>query len=117
MTVEGYPKPPDQFTVNTGEEHIIEEEKNRFFNAVLDYVGYDQRARECFAEIRPMVLHRYDSHGQLRPTDDRITMLIMKDKITASVLERRNDANWIEVAFACYLTPEIVRKLREGLVK
>ena len=115
MTLEGYPNPPDQFAVITGEEHFIEEEKNNFFEAVLDYVGYDQKARESFAEILPMILHRYDNHGQVRPTDDRVTLLIIRDRVVASVLERRNDANWVEAAFACYLKPEIVGKLRKGL--
>ena len=116
MTLEGYPNPPDKFVVITGEEHFIEGKKNNFFEAVLDYVGYDQRARESFAEILPMVLHRYDNHGQVRPTDNRVTLLLIRDRMVASVIERRNDANWVEVAFACYLKPEIVGKLRKGIV-
>lgn len=115
MTPEGYPNPPDRFIVNTGEGGIIEKEKIRFFEELLDFLGYDQRARGAFAEIIPMMLHRYDSSGQVRPTDDRITLLIIRDHITASVLERRNGLNWLEVAFASYLNPEVIQKLKQGL--
>ena len=115
MSVEGFPRPPDRFIVNTGEGQVIEEEKIRFFEAVLDFVGYDLSAKEAFAEILPMVLHRYDSRGQVRPTDDSISLLIMKGRLAASLVERRNDFNYVEVSFACYLTPELVSQLRESL--
>ncbi|OGM03764.1 hypothetical protein A2112_02240 [Candidatus Woesebacteria bacterium GWA1_42_12] len=115
MTLEGSPKPPDGFVVNTGEGKTIEEVKNVFFDEILDFMGYNQKARVAFAEILPMELHRPDISGQVRLPSGRITLLILRDHITASVLERSNDFGDIEVVFANYLDPEVIQKLRQGL--
>lgn len=115
-TEDELPKPRKKFIVNTGDTETVENEINRFFDSVLDTLGFDDKARTAFVERDSFVLHRTDKHGSMLPTDNRITLLIARGVVVASILERRNDFNFIEVAGASYLTPESVRGLGERIV-
>jgi hypothetical protein len=116
-TEDELPKPRDKFVVNTGDTETVEKEINRFFSTVLDTLGFDQKATEAFAERDSFTLHRTDSEGNPYPIDDRITLLIVRGRVVASILERRDDLNYVEVAGASYLTPDSVRGLGERRVR
>lgn len=113
MSAERVPKIPALFTVNTGEGERIQEVIEEFFGNVLDYLEYSPRARRNFATIESMVLQRLDSQNRSFPTDDLITLLIVKDFVVASVVEKRDERNFIQVVSACYLTPETVKDLQK----
>lgn len=116
MGLEGLPETPARFTVITGEEERVEQTIESFFGGILDFLGYNHRARTAFVKIEAYTLG-VEHPGHLQPTDDRITLLIARDITLASVLARRNEFNWIEVLSACYLTSnEMVDRLRDGLV-
>ncbi len=104
------PKVPDPFTVITGMQELINQRRDEFFNEVLDYLGYDTKARETFTSIEDRNA-AYEG-TPLRPTDDRITWLIAQHYVVASVLERRNDLNNVEVLFSLYLTRQRIDQLR-----
>ncbi len=108
------PKPPEPFTVNTGDEEIIEETKSKFFTEVIDFLGFtDPNARKAFVERDSLILHHiYDKLEPVQPTDDRITFLKVRGSIVATVLETRNDFNYVRVLSSSYLTEEIARGIK-----
>lgn len=111
--VEGLPEPFEPFTVITGEEVMIQEKIDLFFRGILDFLGYDERARKAFVniEIRNLAFNG----PQVRASDDMIHWLIIGNYCVASVINRRDEFNYVEVLSACYLTPERVKRLREGI--
>lgn len=113
MSAESFPRPPELFTVNTGEGERIQEAINIFFGEVLDYLEYNRKARESFTKIESRVLQRLDNHNRPFPTDDLLTLLIVRDYVAASVLEKRDERNFVQVVSACYLTPQIVKELKK----
>lgn len=76
----------------------------QFFRGTWEYLGYHSvESRKAFVDIFNQQLtsgHRIDNGD----SDDRISTLIIRDHCVASVFERRNDQNWIEVNFALYLS-------------
>ncbi len=106
-------KPRQIFIVNTGRQKVVEKERERFFNSVLGALGYSDEERAVFAEIRSLVLHSYDTQGQVLPTDDRITLLIARNCVVASILETRDDLNYVQVSPASYLNPEMIKGIGE----
>ena len=112
MTAERFPTVPDLFTVATGEQGIVEDTINTFFDEILDYLRWRQDARKHFAYRYSMELYRSSpTDTRTVPSNDRITLLVLQDITVASVLERRDDRNEVQVASACYLTPSIVEEL------
>lgn len=91
---------------------MIADKIEAFFISILDYLMYTVGEREAFVEIVPAVLHRYDTTGAVQPTDDRSATLIIKDIMVASVTERRNEGNFVEVTFNCNLTPDVLQDIR-----
>lgn len=113
MSAERFPKPPELFTVNTGEGQKVQDVIQHFFGEVLDYLEYNQEAIELFTSIETRILQRQDEHGRPFQTDDLLTLLRVQDYITASVLESRDERNFVQVVSACYLTPQIVEELKK----
>lgn len=110
------PKTPDSFTVPTGFGEVIEEKKTEFFLGILDFIGYDQKARRVYARIESKGIYR-ENFEDVIETDDRITSLVVQGQLAATVLERRDEMNEIQAHFASYLTPEMIQRLREELSK
>ena len=113
MSVERLPRAPNLFTVNVDEVERVKEVIEQFFGNVLDFLEYNPKARKYFTKIESMVLQGLDQQNRPFPTDDLITLLIVKDYIAASVLEKRDERNFVQVVSACYLTPEIVKDLKK----
>jgi len=112
MTAERFPTVPDLFTVATGERGIVEDSIESFFDEILDYLEWSQEARKYFANRYSMELYRSNpTDTRAVPSNDRITLLVLQDIAVASVLERRDDRNEVQVASACYLTPRVVDEL------
>lgn len=103
-----FPNPPEVYTINTGEEVDIEERKDRFFDEVINFIGYDLRARRTFCEVQAK---------ELGTSNELANLLIVRDILVASVIARRDDLNFWQVASAHYLTEDIMTQLREGIVE
>ncbi len=93
---------PEPMLVSTGDQGIIGQAMNSFFDSIVPSLGLDVRTLTADVEIISHVLHKYDSHEQVRPTDDRLTILVVQDRVVASVLERRTEFNHIQVLFSRY---------------
>jgi hypothetical protein len=104
---------PESFIITTGEDEYINEKTNHFFESVLDVLSYNLAARKAFVEQRTQTLGIEEPNG-FRPSDNKITLLIARDLTIASVLERRDDLNYIEVSFAHYLNKHRVERLQQG---
>ena len=112
MSAERFPTAPELFTVPTGEGGIIEDTIESFFDEILDYLGWGQEARTHFANRYSMELHSSGpTEAKSIPSNDRVTLLVLRDFTVASVLERRDDRNEIQVVSACYLNPGMVEEL------
>lgn len=105
------PKAPEPFIIITGKDDVIQQKIDSFFQQIVDFLGYSGRAAKAFIERKTQTLG-IEEPTCFRPSDDRITLLLVYDHAVASVLERRNNNNYIEVLSACYLTPERVKHLR-----
>lgn len=115
MSLEIDLKVPEQFTVTTGEEPIIQKKRELFFLDVLVLLCYNESAIKAFVERRIQVLGIEGPPG-FRPSDDILHLLIVRDSMVASVLERRDDFNRIEASFAHYLTREKIEHLKQDVV-
>jgi len=115
MSAERFPTAPDLFTVPTGEGEIIEVRIESFFDEILDYLGWSQEARKHFANRYSMELYSPSpTDTRSIPSNDRVTLLVLLDFTVASVLERRDDRNEIQVVSACYLNPGMFEELTKN---
>lgn len=112
-----FPKAPDQYTIITGEDTLIAEGANRFFDEILSFLRYNERAISAFTERQQWYLTIYQNQLPRLSEESYIRMLIVRDLVTASVLVVRNGNNWCQVSSAHYLTPNIIKRLREGIVE
>lgn len=103
------PESPEQTRRITGEESQINDHIEKFFETVLDFVGFKQRAREAFCTREAFELQR---NGVV--SDDVLELLIARDILVASVLKRRSEYNMVEASFAQYLNPETLDWLRSN---
>ena len=91
-----------------------EEKQHRldaFFGGVLDLLGYDQRARDVFCEVRSGEITKAGGDESRYSADDRVTMLLVRGKVVATAVEIRDDFNFTQVLFAHYVTPEVREEL------
>jgi hypothetical protein len=117
MTEFELPQVPEIYTITTGFDDVIAERADQFFNSILNFLGYNQRARMAFTERKEYFLME-ERLGQLIEGEEKyIRLLIVKDFTAASVLSRRDELNRCQVASAHYLNPIIVQILREGIVE
>jgi hypothetical protein len=105
------PRAPGSFTIAPDNSDLVQERIDTFFQAILDFLGYDQRAKEAFCDVEVKILHAFDKSGSFQPIDDRITSLRVMGSTVATVLEQRNDRNYIEARFAHYLSYDIIARL------
>ena len=106
-----FPVRPDTFIVDPSEGAFIQDKIEAFFGEIIDYLGYGQAATLAFARVKS-----YELRTPTTETDDRITLLIIRDRLTAAVCKLRTDFNFVEVSFAHYLSPELVGLLKKGIV-
>jgi hypothetical protein len=101
---------PEPFVVIDQGDEVIERERTAFFEAILQQLALSEaeRQRDCQVVTSELV---HPDKG--RETDDRITMLIVSDRLAATVLERRTEFNYTEVAFASHVTPRLIDELLE----
>jgi hypothetical protein len=110
------PKVPELYTVTTGYDDLIENRANEFFNSILDYLQYNERAREVFVKIEGFHIVRHLDTTMFTGSDEYIRLLDVRDLRIASVMSTRDDFNYCQVASAHYLTPALIERLREGIV-
>ncbi len=103
------------FMLDPDDARILAEIIDEEFSAVVHWLGYNDQVVSAFVEIVPYVLHRFDTNETVRPTDDRLTVLVIFDYTVATVLERRDDFNRVQVTCATYLDPELTRILKDKL--
>ncbi len=101
---------PEPFVVVDQGDVAIDRERTAFFEAVLQLLPLNEqeRVRDCqivSAELAQLL--------EQRESNDRITVLIIHDRVAASVLERRTEFNNTEVLFASYVTPGQIDELLE----
>lgn len=101
---------PEPFVVMDQVDETVDRERTVFFETVLEQLalGEAERQRDCQIVTRELVRPDEDQE-----TNDRITMLIVSDRIAATVLERRTEFNYTEVAFASHVTPNLIDELLE----
>ena len=113
-TLEQLLKPRQIFTVNSSDVEYIENEINRFFNSVTQVLGYDDKAKEELVKRKSFVLRNQEDGTE---TDDRITLLIARNTVVASVLVSKDKPNYVKVAGASYLNKEMIRGIGERVSK
>lgn len=99
---------PEPFTTIDGADPSIEQARTSFFDEVLEELEVNGEDRRAFCEITSYQLRDFSGDTE---SDDRLSVLIVKDVVVASVLERRNERNQTEVFSASYLTPAISDRL------
>ena len=100
------------YSVSTVQGEIIFERAKVFFDQMLGFIGYNARSRDVVSRTEQYNLNLVGG----RPHEDQfITMLIVEDELVASVLARRNDNNYWQVASSHYLTPKILEKVRVAI--
>lgn len=104
------PEVPEPMTVNTGDQPVLYRAAEEFFDALLNYLGYEDRGRLAFVELRCMSLAYVNDQ---RPSDEELMMLIVHDTVAATVLFTRTAYNFCYACFAHYLTPKTVKKMRD----
>ena len=111
------PEVPEIYTVITGYDQQIAELANQFFDSILAFIGYNERAITAFTERHDFFLRRYIRERELPDEEQYLHTLLARGYTIASVLVTRDDGNACQVASTHYLTPDLVVKLREGIVK
>ena len=97
------PVVPDYFNITTGYDGLIAERAEEFFDSILDWLGFTERARRVFVERQPYHLQKVGSDA---PGEEQyVYLLVVGDVLAASVIVRRSDSNNCHVGFASYLTP------------
>lgn len=98
-----FPKTPDRLVFLPDDAVLIHRQKYRFFQNVWDFLGYNElRHRKAFVCTYSQQLTSAISNEPIQ-SNDRISSLIICDLCVATVYERRNDLNMVEVSFALYL--------------
>lgn len=105
-------KNPERYISEPGGEERRERIAG-FFDEVLSMLGYDQEQMRAFCEIRSREIAVANRAGEAlrRPSDDRITELVVKGRTVATVVEIRDDFNYIQLFFANFMTPELLDEL------
>ncbi len=88
------------YTTGVEEEVRILEQRNLFFKAVTDDIGFAVVPMENnpFIQIETRGMG-FEEANNLRPSDDRLHQLIVFDELLAIVMDRRNIGNKHEVTF------------------
>lgn len=112
------PDLPEPFVTSPDHVSEVEDFKEEFFQSVLEHLGYgfdskeSERARNVYCSIEYYTLHQYDSLEPVRPTDSKLVLLRVRERVVASVLQWRDDYNYIQVEPALYLTEEVTEQVR-----
>ena len=89
---------PTKYIVNTGEDSPVYEEMDRFFKGIVDKIG-DRTDGPSEFEIRSEIIYSRAKDGTLIPKDDKVHMLLYREQPVATVLEVRDDRNYIRFTF------------------
>jgi len=104
-------KPMEIFHCAPDDSSYKGERINRYFQEVADLIGYSKKAQEVFLKVYVNTLG-FEDGPKLAPTNDFTHILKAEGQIVAFVLETRDDFNFIDVALACTITPELLEQLR-----
>lgn len=111
MTDERFlPNTPERVVVNTGEEGEVQATIDSFFDNILAFLGYDQKAAASFTRIEYLPLAHHGPFAYL--TDDYVVRLVVQDVLAAMVMSRRNVSNFVEFSFAHFLCQSTVDRTR-----
>ena len=86
---------------------------HEFFDVVLDFLGYDERARRILADRQRYEFVRPAGDGP--PLEDAVHVLRVDDRVVATVYEVRTDGNLTQFLPAHHLTEELADQLRSNL--
>ncbi len=113
------PEVPAAISHITGYDSIILDITGRFFDSVLDWLGFDRDSAPVFCRQEYYLLRRSDQDQgswiqekvTLFPGEEQYAvLLIVNNAIAASVIVRRDDFNNCQAGFASYLSPEWVEQ-------
>ena len=120
------PQTPDPVTVTTGDQHIIEQTRDKFFDEVLNYLGITERARQIFSEriSHALSIENFEKITALfqgeemsvRRGEDYLCLLIVRELPVAGTVIRRDISNYIQGVFYHNLTPACETAVRGSLV-
>jgi len=86
---------PNPITVNTGEQERVSKTIDDFFIETRDFILRTYKVQESGFEIKSREL----ANNSSQITDDRVTYLVYKDMILASVFETRTEFNYVRYTF------------------
>jgi len=95
-------KIPDSVTVNTGEQAPIHRTIDDFFDSIRNQLEPKPLKRPTEFGIRHDNLQKFTSTGvsdSYNPSDDFCHILLYREKVVATVLETRNNMNYIQFDF------------------
>lgn len=115
------PQTPDPIVVITGDQYLIEQARDQFYDKIMDYLGLTQPARRMFAERGTFALSsaNYEettiifNSGIERVGDNFACFLTVGDLPVAGALIRRDSFNYVQGVFYHNLTVDYERKVRE----
>lgn len=87
-----------KYIANTGEDISVYEEMDRFFRDIVERIG-DRTDGPSEFEIKSEIIYSKAKDGTLIPKDDKIHYLLYREQPVASVLEVRDDKNYIRFTF------------------
>ena len=106
------PTPPDMLLLTTGEEVLIEETVDIFFQSIVKAIAIYNK-NDLIAERNDFELYRtrnIDGKEHALPTNDNIRILTVNGTVAATVLDRSDDLNYHQVLSTLTLSPELVTK-------
>jgi hypothetical protein len=112
------PSIPDSFVCAPEDLTSVQQLQDSYFENVLRSLGWlEQSHITAMCRIRSREIVKEREHVASPPSsdissDDRLTELIINDRIVATVLTIRTESNFVQVIFGLHISPEIEQQVR-----
>jgi|GEM_PF-4499138 len=96
------PTVPSPIRVNTGDEELIEQMQENFFEDILRFLGVtSDRAKQAWVD---------NKRQMIADSDDQLHSLYVRDHLVATVIRYRDVMNFVQAKFALYLDEQTLRR-------
>lgn len=103
---------PESIVIEEGQGNELREMMEAFYEAVITALDLSERERLSFARIRHSIHHFLgEDDGKHCATDDWTELLVVNDRIVASVMSIRTPFNYSQICFAVYQGPALDKVL------
>ena len=104
------PVAPESFIANKEDKELIKR-RDDYLGRVLDSLGFKEETERGVIKFESYDLPFIESGGKIRSSDDKLTVLIVRDDPVAFVLQRISEDGYVRFSAVC-LTKEAKLGLR-----